>query len=124
MPRGYVFISYASEDREAAFQLALGLHNAGIPVWLDKRCLETGTDWETALRRAIKQRAALFLSLISSTTENFSEGEGSQRFVMKERQWAAERHEPGLVFYVPVLISPGTPAARAWPAKRGSPMAR
>ena len=108
MPRGYVFVSYASEDKEAAFTLALGLHNAGIPVWLDKRRLETGTDWETALRRAIKQRAALFLSLISSTTEGFTADEGSARFVMKERQWAAERHEPGLVFYVPVLITPGT----------------
>lgn len=108
MPRGYVFISYASEDEVAAFTLALGLHNANIPVWLDKCRLEAGTDWEAALRRAIKQRAALFLSLISSTTENFGEGEGSERFVMKERQWAAERHEPGFVFYVPVLISPGT----------------
>lgn len=107
MPRGYVFISYASEDKEAAFTLALGLHNAGIPVWLDKRRLEAGTDWETALRRAIKQRAALFLSLISSTTEGFTDDQGSARFVMKERQWAAERHELGLVFYVPVLISPG-----------------
>ena len=108
MPRGYVFISYASEDKAAAFTLALGLHNAGIPVWLDKRRLETGTDWETALRRAIKQRAALFLSLISSTTESFTDDEGSARFVMKERQWAAERHEQGLLFYIPVLISTDT----------------
>lgn len=108
MPRGYVFISYASQDAEAAFTLALGLHNAGIPVWLDKRRLEAGSDWEVALRRAIKQRAALFLSLISSTTESLSADEVSERFVIKERQWAAERHEPGFRFYIPVLISPGT----------------
>jgi hypothetical protein len=110
MPRGYVFISYASEDKEAAFTLALGLHNAGIPVWLDKVRLQSGSDWETALRRAVKQRSALFLSLISSTTESFPENPTSetQRFVMKERGWAAERHEPGLVFYVPVLISSDT----------------
>ncbi len=108
MPRGYVFISYASEDKEAAFNLALGLHNAGIPVWLDKVRLQAGTEWETALRRAVKQRAALFLSLISSTTEGFTDDEGSARFVMKERQWAAERNEPGLMFYLPVLISEGT----------------
>ncbi len=108
MQRGYVFISYASEDKEAAFTLALGLHNAGIPVWLDKRRLETGTDWESALRRAIKQRSALFLSLISSTTESFTDDQGSARFVMKERQWAAERHDPSLVFYIPVFISFGT----------------
>lgn len=108
MPRGYVFISYASEDKEAAFHLALGLHNAGVPVWLDKVRLHPGVEWETALRRAVKQRAALFLSLISSTTEGFTNEEGSARFVMKERQWAAERHEPDLLFYVPVLISSGT----------------
>jgi len=105
MPRGYVFISYASEDKEAAFTLALGLQNAGIPVWLDKQRLEAGTDYEMTLRRAIKQRAALFLSVISFTTEA-PNGSGSfQRFAVKERQWAAERHEPGLVFYVPIVVS-------------------
>lgn len=109
MPRGYVFISYASEDKEPAFTLALGLHNAGIPVWLDRVRLYEGTDWEKALRLAIKQRAALFISLISTMTESLPEGgEGWQRVVLKERQWAAERHDPALVFYIPVLISPIT----------------
>lgn len=110
MPRGYVFISYASEDKEAAFTFALGLHHAGIPVWLDKARLHPAMDWEATLRRAVKQRAALFLSLISATTESFPENPTSEtmRFVMKERQWAAERHEPGLTFYVPVSISSGT----------------
>jgi len=105
-----LFISYASEDKEAAFTLALGLHNAGIPVWLDKVRLQSGSDWETALRRAVKRRAALFISLISAVTESFPENPTTetQRFVMKERDWAADRHEPGLVFYVPALINPGT----------------
>lgn len=108
MPRGTVFISYASEDRQAAFSIAMGLHNAGIPVWLDKVQLQTGTSWEDALRVAIKQRAALFLSLISSTTEGFTDEEAARRFVMKERQWAAIRHDDCLTFYIPVRISPGT----------------
>lgn len=107
MERGSVFISYSHDDIEAAATLAAGLKAAGIPVWLDRRRLQAGGDWEQALKRAVKSRASLFLSLISDATE-----ENPDRFVHKERVWAAERHLEGLIFYIPVVLDGTTKPAR------------
>lgn len=120
MKKGFVFISYASEDKDAAFEIAIGLHNAGIPVWLDKARLKAGTEWEKALRIAIKQRAALFLSVISPSTESIpavGDGETEKRIVMRERQWAETLYEEGFVFYIPVFIGQGSISNRREPPK-------
>ena len=107
MERGSVFISYSHDDMPTAATLAVGLKAAGIPVWLDKRRLNPGGDWEQALKRAVKSRAALFLSLISTATES-----NPDRFVHEERKWAAEVHVPGEIFYIPVIIDGTTHPAR------------
>jgi len=99
MERSSVFISYSRDDLETALTLAGGLRAAGIPVWLDKKRLNPGGDWETALMRAVKSRSSLFISLISCATE--ADG---RRYVHTERKWAAEMHVPGEVFYIPVII--------------------
>lgn len=103
MQRGAVFISYSHDDMPIAAKLATSLKAAGIPVWLDRRKLNAGGDWEHALMRAVKSRAALFLSLISSSTEG-----NPDRFVHQERRWAAEVHVQGEIFYVPVMIDETT----------------
>lgn len=99
MERGSIFISYSHDDLSAALKLAMGLRAAGLPVWLDKRRLNPGGDWAVALKRAVKSRASLFLSLISEATEG-----DAKRFVHDERQWAAEVFVEGEIFYLPVLI--------------------
>jgi hypothetical protein len=101
MERGSIFISYSHDDLPAAAILASGLRAAGLPVWLDRHRLNPGGDWEQALKRAVKSRAALFLSLISPATER-----NPERFVHSEREWAAEVHVPGEIFYIPVLLDP------------------
>lgn len=99
MERGSVFLSYSHDDVDAVATLAAGLKSAGIPVWLDRRRLNPGSDWEQHLKRAVKSRASLFLSLISAATEG-----DPDRFVHEERRWAAEVHVPGEIFYIPVFI--------------------
>lgn len=99
MDRHSVFISYANEDIEAAASLAAALKAAGIPVWLDRRRLQAGGDYEVALIRAVKTCASLFVSLISANSES-----NAERYVHKERRWAAEMHVPGNIFYIPVVI--------------------
>lgn len=120
MKKGFVFISYASEDKEAAFKIAIGLNNAGISVWLDKARLKAGTEWEASLRIAIKRSAALFVSIISPHTEAIpavGDHEEEKRIVMRERQWAETRHEDGFVFYIPVFIGQGDISNRREPAR-------
>jgi hypothetical protein len=41
-PVGAVFLSYTSEDADAAERMATALRSAGIQVWLDKSALRGG----------------------------------------------------------------------------------
>ena len=116
MEQGSVFISYSRFDLEHALTFAIGLRQAGIPVWLDKKRLKPGGDWENHLLRAVKSRASLFLSLVSQSTEEDPEG-NPDRFLHTERNWAAEKHIPGNIFYLPVVID-DTPL----PPKQGPPV--
>jgi TolB-like protein len=68
-----VFISYASQDAEAAGRICEALHAAGIEVWFDQRELRGGDAWDQSIRKQVKD-CALFVPLISANTEARSEG--------------------------------------------------
>jgi hypothetical protein len=99
LSRGAVFISYSHDDLPAAKELARGLMAAQVPVWLDRRRLSAGEDFERRLEHAVKIDATFFISLISKATES-----NPDRYVHQERAWAAQRHVEGYVYYLPVLI--------------------
>lgn len=84
-PPGSLFISYASEDRSAAFRLAAGLQAVGLPVWLDRQQLDWGSDYTARIRLAIQQ-CALFLPVLSANAEQRT------GFFRKEWAWAIERN--------------------------------
>lgn len=99
MPPGSVFISYAREDLPATVRVGQALAAAGVPVWFDKQRLKIGENFERSLEHAVKSEASFFLSLISQHTEKTPD-----RWVHKERAWAAQKHVDGFVFYVPLVI--------------------
>ena len=99
MPRDSVFISYSRDDQAAAVEMAAGLLAARIPIWLDRGRLTAGENYERSLEHAVKNDAGFFISLISRATEA-----DPNRFVHRERAWAAQRHVDGFVFYIPVVI--------------------
>jgi TolB-like protein/tetratricopeptide (TPR) repeat protein len=68
-----VFISYASQDAEAAGRICEALQAAGIEVWFDQRELRGGDAWDQSIRKQVKD-CALFVPLISANTEARSEG--------------------------------------------------
>src|ERR1700730_17087937 len=68
-----VFISYTSQDAEAARRICESLRAAGIEVWLDQSELRGGDAWDSAIRKQIKT-CALFLPVISANTSARSEG--------------------------------------------------
>ena len=68
-----VFISYASEDAEAAQRICAILRAAGIEVWLDQSELRGGDIWDAAIKQQIKT-CALFIPLISEHTRTRGEG--------------------------------------------------
>jgi TolB-like protein len=68
-----VFISYASQDAEAAGRICEALRAAGIEVWFDQSELRGGDAWDQSIRRQIKT-CGLFLPLISRNTHDRVEG--------------------------------------------------
>ena len=68
-----VFISYASDDREAAMKICESLRAAGIEVWFDLSELRGGDAWDSSIRKQIKT-CALFLAIISKNTCARQEG--------------------------------------------------
>jgi TolB-like protein/Tfp pilus assembly protein PilF len=68
-----VFMSYASQDSEAASRICETLRAAGIEVWLDRSELRGGDAWDQKIRREIRD-CALFIPLISANTAARAEG--------------------------------------------------
>lgn len=72
-PGKAVFLSYASQDSEAAKRICEALRSAGLEVWFDQSELRGGDAWDAMIRKRIKE-CALFVPLITPTTNARTEG--------------------------------------------------
>src|SRR5580765_2509287 len=68
-----VFLSYASQDAEAARRICDALRAVGLDVWFDQSALRGGDAWDASIRRQIKE-CALFVPIISANTQVRVEG--------------------------------------------------
>ena len=68
-----VFLSYASQDAEAAQKIAEALRASGIEVFLDQSELRGGDAWDQKIRREVNS-CALFIPVISANTASRHEG--------------------------------------------------
>src|SRR3954467_7703643 len=97
-----VFLSYASQDAEAAKRIADALRTRGVEVWFDAEGgLEHGDEWDAKIRRQIKE-CVLFLPIISANTQAREEG-----YFRIEWELAAQRAlgiASGVAFILPVVI--------------------
>ena len=85
-------------------RLKVGLEAYGCTVWYDRERLLTGMTFRHQLEDEVKRNCALFLSVVSRTTE--SQGEA---FFHLERNWASQRGEKRsdhhrYEFYHPVIV--------------------
>lgn len=83
--KGSIFISYASEDREAAERFYQEIKSVGLPVWLDKKDLKAGEEWAAGIENNLGN-CSIFIPLISSA----SAGAGDDRFYRQEWEMAIE----------------------------------
>jgi TolB-like protein len=100
-PSKAVFLSYASQDAEAAQNLCNALRAAGIEVWFDQSELRGGDTWDASIRKQIKH-CALFIPVISSNTHARDEG-----YFRLEWKLAVDRSHlmtANRSFLVPVVI--------------------
>jgi len=68
-----VFLSYASQDAQAAQKIADALRAAGVEVWLDQSELRGGDVWDQKIRRQIRE-CAIFIPVISASSQARLEG--------------------------------------------------
>lgn len=109
-----VFLSYASQDVEAAKKICDALRGAGIEVWFDQSELVGGDAWDQKIRGQIKT-CALFLPVISATTNARREG-----YFRREWKIAVDRThdmDEALPFLVPVVIDDTSDAGAFVPEK-------
>jgi TolB-like protein len=100
-PSKAVFLSYASQDMEAAQYLCNALRTAGIEVWFDQSELRGGDSWDASIRRQIKS-CALFVPVISKNTH--TRGEGYFRLEWKLAVDRSHLMASDLSFLLPVVV--------------------
>jgi TolB-like protein len=100
-PGKAVFLSYASQDAEAARRLCDALRAAGVEVWFDQSELRGGDAWDQKIRQQI-YNCRLFIPVISANTEQRDEG-----YFRREWAIAVDRTRDIVhkrAFLVPVVI--------------------
>jgi TolB-like protein/Flp pilus assembly protein TadD len=96
-----VFLSYASQDADAARRICDALRAEGIEVWFDQSELRGGDAWDRAIRQQIHD-CALFIPVISAHSDARHEG-----YFRREWRLAVERAgdmSERVAFLVPVVI--------------------
>jgi TolB-like protein/Flp pilus assembly protein TadD len=100
-PSHTVFLSYASQDAQAAQRICEALRAAGIEVFLDQSELRGGDAWDQKIRREIHD-CVLFIPIVSQHTQERLEG-----YFRHEWKLAIERtHHMAeqKAFLVPVVV--------------------
>src|ERR1700676_3664971 len=98
-----IFLSYASQDSEAARRICDVLRASGFEVWFDQSELRGGDAWDKSIRKQIRD-CALFLPIISASTESRSEG-----YFRLEWKLAVDRSHlmsEDQAFLLPIVIDP------------------
>jgi TolB-like protein/Flp pilus assembly protein TadD len=104
---GAIFLSYASQDAEAARRICGALRAAGVEVWFDQSELRGGDVWDQKIRRQIDD-CALFIPIISANTASRQEGYFRLEWDLADQR--THRMARDRAFIVPVCLdaTPGT----------------
>ena len=96
-----VFLSYASQDAEAARRICEALRATGVEVWFDQNELRGGDAWDAKIRQQIKE-CALFVPMISTNTNARAEGYFRLEWHLAEQRTYLMAHDQP--FLVPVVV--------------------
>src|SRR4051812_23949531 len=100
-PSEAAFLSYASQDAEAARRICEALRSADIEVWFDQSELRGGDAWDLKIHQQI-QDCALFIPIISANTASRPEGYFRLEWALADHR--TERIARNKAFVVPVCI--------------------
>ena len=104
-----VFLSYASEDADAAERIASALRAAGVEVWFDKSELRGGDAWDQKIRRELHE-CALFMPVVSAHTAERHEGYFRLEWDLADQRTHMIAHNRAFIVPVCVDATPETSA--------------
>lgn len=97
-----IFLSYAGPDRDRVFEYYDFLVGEGLPVWMDKRSIKGGQDWDFHCMRAL-QKASIVVIFLSPQYV------ASQGYAQRESKVAldqAQAKRTGDIYLIPVMLEP------------------
>ena len=109
-----VFLSYASQDAEAAKRICDALRAAGVEVWFDQSELVGGDQWDAKIRGQIGS-CGLFMPIISVNTQARLEGYFRLEWKLAAQRTHAMAEEKA--FLLPVVIDATRDAEAKVPAE-------
>src|SRR5680860_1766994 len=90
----YLFLSYASADREGALAIASTLESREIPVWIDRKGISGGSSWAEEIVGAVRGCAVVAVLCSAASMDS--------RNVRQELQLAWDEDRPVL----PLMLEP------------------
>jgi hypothetical protein len=109
-----VFLSYASQDAEAARRICEALRAVGVEVWCDQNELVGGDAWDAKIRGQIAA-CALFVPVISAATQ--ARGEGYFRIEWRLAAQRTHAMADDTAFLLPVVFDETRDAEARVPAE-------
>jgi hypothetical protein len=123
-----IFLSYASQDAEAARRIGDALREAGLEVWFDQSELRGGDAWDEMIGRQIAE-CALFIPIISTATAARLEGYFRLEWTLADQRTQRMARTKPLSYQCasmrrrsPARMCPNRSCAcsgRAWPHRHG-----
>lgn len=101
----FVFLSYASPDRERVLEVHDFLIASGVSVWMDKSRILPGQDWELEIKRALDTAAAVVIFISVNSVDRTGYVQRELRMVIDK---LAERPDHR-IYAVPVMLDPDVP---------------
>ena len=95
-----IFLLYARSDEKAARRLYNRLSKAGASVWMDRKKLLPGHDWQSEIRQAIYSSDIIIVCL----SKQFSKQGGYRHEELRIALEKANVLPDDLLFIIPVLL--------------------
>ncbi len=95
-----VFLCYSKSDRDLVRELYLHLVDTQVDPWLDEKRILPGQDWESEIRKAVRDSDVVIVCLSKQATSK-------RGYVQKEIKTAldvADKQPQGTIFIIPVRL--------------------
>jgi nucleotide-binding universal stress UspA family protein len=97
-----VFLSYATEDRDAVQSLYQKLQNDGMRPWMDEEDLLPGQPWKETIAKVVRDSDVVLACLSPHAVSTAGQVQRQMKLALD----VADEQPEGTIFLIPVLLEP------------------